>query len=73
MHACTSVVSAAKRVSTMVLVTWIRLFAIRHKHEIEKTDRQTDKLHTEITEEKTERKKNSYKRDIAIGIPATLR
>jgi len=32
---------------------------IRHKgsqHKIEKTDRQTDKLCTEITEEKTERK-----------------
>jgi len=44
----------------------IRLFATKAANiKKEKTDRQTDKLCTEITEEKTARK-NSYKRDIAI-------
>jgi len=40
-----------------LITKWIRLFATKAANiKIEKTDRQTDKLCTEITEAKTERK-----------------
>jgi len=52
-------------VDMMRHIQWIRLFATKAANiKIEKTDRQTEELSTEITEQKTD--KNSYKRDIAI-------